>query len=120
MNLELANVVLTEIETNPTRWEQSVWAVREGSRCRGWRACETAYCFAGHAVVLSGYSIAWCDCGCGAAHGCYAPDSTQLTSIDLAAMQLLDIDEHDADRLFHGHNTLTDIKAILAGLKEDG
>src|SRR5690348_5458725 len=43
-NIELLEKVLKHIEDNPETWDQGNWR------------CGTSYCFAGHAVLLSGWT----------------------------------------------------------------
>lgn len=50
-NLELILDTLAAIERDPASWRQGAWAVRT--------ECGTAYCFAGHAVNLSGVELGW-------------------------------------------------------------
>lgn len=53
-NRVLLTKTLEHIRANPTTWVQNDWITADNSADPG---CGTAYCFAGWAVVLSGYSI---------------------------------------------------------------
>lgn len=55
-NDELIDAVLDYIEAHPEEWDQGVWA----------NACGTQACFAGRAMLLSGYTLTLkeeADCG---------------------------------------------------------
>ncbi len=51
VNAVLLRQVLDHITAHPEQHDQAHFAIRTD--------CGTAYCLAGHAVVLSGYRIAW-------------------------------------------------------------
>jgi len=54
-NTELLKKTLTYIKDNPEQWEQDWWVTAADDRETP--GCGTAYCFAGHTVVLSGCKV---------------------------------------------------------------
>jgi hypothetical protein len=54
-NTELLSRTLERIKTSPHQWIQDNWITLAGDRVDP--GCGTAYCYAGWAVVLSGYEI---------------------------------------------------------------
>lgn len=54
VNRELISRVLAHIEANPQEWDQRGWFWRSN---RSNRSCGTKACFAGRALLLSGYQI---------------------------------------------------------------
>lgn len=131
-NVDLLNRTLAHIEEHPEQWNQEYWAVR------GVDGCGTAYCFAGHAAVLSGVPLWWHDDwedgysseddDCDdwrpvrqvADNISVAPQSEFYNcSIKYAATHLLGLSSAAAARLFHGDNTLDDLRRIVAELTAD-
>lgn len=93
MNIDLATDVLTQIELEPERWDQSDWV--------SYKQCGTAYCFAGWAVALT-----------------TGPDyvAGNPTTIRDTATAALDISDDEADDLFHGGNDLRYLYVLVADL----
>lgn len=106
VNAALLTQVLDKIEREPGSWNQHWYATRN----RG-PECGTAYCFAGHAVVLAGLEVDWerenSDEGFWLVDGRPIPD---------VARELLGITPHQAERLFAGGNDLDDLYEIVADL----
>lgn len=108
VNIELLESVLTHIKRYPEEWHQAVWAERGP-------ACGTAYCFAGHTAVMSGYEIAWANQGSGV-FGATKVEGGQF--IDTIAARELGLDFVDADRLFESSNSLENLYDIASQLTD--
>lgn len=99
-NVELLQKTLHYIETHPDEWLQDSWAEKTG--------CNTAYCFAGHAVVLAGHKILW-----------DMDDDTATfvedgRLIEYVATQELGLTVLQAGELFSGSNSLQDLRDVVA------
>jgi hypothetical protein len=123
--------VIRRIIADPRSWNQAMWAhINE---------CGTSYCFAGHAVVASGYEFLrlhdrlW-------DQFVVVPENSALSHIahptqfemsegspkpflaarpSVAARTLLGIDRDDADLLFDSTNTFPEILAFVEKLAAD-
>jgi hypothetical protein len=127
VNTGLLRRTLAHIEQHPDEWNQGTWATRSG--------CRTAYCFAGWAVVLSGYEARFHDDVDISRDHDYAdyvqtpdarlcelsgvPYDDNWVTINDAARGLLGLSESQADRLFTGVNGLAELRKIVAGLIAD-
>ena len=109
-NDELIDKVMAYIREHPEEWDQRYWVKRS--------ACGATACFAGHAMLLSGYSLEAHKEGCGRfadidhdCDGCgrdetdmvfIRPDGTAIKAHqDDEAAQLLGISEFAAHHLFY-------------------
>jgi hypothetical protein len=112
MEQQLAPEVLLKetynyIVEHPEEHDQASWVRRVNGN-----SCDTAYCFAGMAVHLAGYDI---NVRMATVPG--FDDHQYYKSIRDAAKELLNLDDHDADILFNGYNSIHDIRRILEGWK---
>ena len=66
-NMPLLRKVLDHIDAHPDEWYQSFWAIRGDLAVdRGVTSdCGTAYCIAGHAVMITGHGVDWAWAGGG-------------------------------------------------------
>lgn len=104
LNVELLDRTLAHIEAHPEEWDQGAWR------------CETGLCFAGTAAVLSGAK--WLHpLGHQQDHWVRGRGSQQSEPAAWRAQRLLGLDEDQADELFAAHNTLDDLRRIVADLK---
>lgn len=114
VNEDLLRRVLTYITEHPDEHDQGNWAVRT--------ECGTAYCLAGHTVVLSGHEVDW--------PTAFGASATTVTTAGVAgtdqtigelAATLLGLDFEDAageDGLFWGGHELRDLWRIAAELTD--
>src|SRR6478609_6380573 len=58
-NLPLLRKVLEHIDAHPEEWHQSVWAMETSAS-----ECGTAFCVAGHTVVMAGGELLWDEAAC--------------------------------------------------------
>jgi hypothetical protein len=122
MNLEVFDLAMKQIETYPETWRQSCWGYQA--------ACGTSHCLAGWVVAQAGGQMVWWgapDGDEGDSHVALVAEDVVMPGmgepaipIDLAALRLLDISVGDANALFHPHNTLDDLRAMGAELRENG
>jgi hypothetical protein len=108
VNTDVFDRAIGAIEAEPETWRQSSWGLET--------ECGTSYCLAGHVVVQAGYQMDWVGgylLNTGerfrAASECRLPDG-EILPIRWAAMKLLGITVTEADYLFHGGNSLEDLK----------
>lgn len=99
INVPLLRKTLEHITEHRQEWYQGAWAIRT--------ECGTAYCLAGHAVVLSGHEIRVPE---GEYQLGYATASGEYVSE--VAMEELGLTEWEAERLFAEHNTLPTLWAL--------
>jgi len=111
MNRELAMRVMDKIEANPAEWNQGSW-VQNGM-------CGTTACFAGHAMLESGYTLtrvkytngtqvhtldlvpAGPDDDDSTSYVWFVdPDGVIVTSALAEGQKLLDLDDEESQRLF--------------------
>ncbi len=116
MELPMAPEVLLKetynyILEHPEEHDQAWWASKN--------SCGTSYCFAGHAVVLAGYTINWGGTygGIGRSSFVNLPGVGNFDSISAVAKRLLELNDDQADLLFAGGNTIGDIRDILEDWK---
>jgi hypothetical protein len=118
-NVELLRATLAHIEAHPETWNQQMWS----------NECGTAFCFAGHAVVLSGCTVnpereqVLLDTVPAEFHDTFREITGGWNPpIALAAAVLLGLYDTDAIgrsqtiRLFNGDNTLEDLRSMVAEL----
>lgn len=124
-NLPLLRKVLDHIDAHPEEWAQGTWAqrsyplerhVRELNRGRAVElpvpACGTAFCIAGHAAVMAGFTVSWPS---------DATSSALLTSgdhIEDVARDELGLTAGEARVLFWGRNTRAEVQRIAVGIAE--
>lgn len=125
-NIELLNKTLDHIKAHPETWKQSWWVTPTIT-------CGTAYCFAGHAVVLAGYAVSNnCevdfdtlpeDVRARICDEVYPSDDGDRTMVDVAhtAAGLLDIEGFYTPRqhLFDAGNSLPDLERMVAELCDE-
>lgn len=103
-NVPLLRKVLEHITAHPEEHNQFTWALQRPG-------CGTAFCVAGHAVVMSGRDVAWEPPlrwgGAWMAH-----ETTDGRPIMEVAQELLGLGDCAAFRLFRGKNSLEDIWCI--------
>lgn len=128
-NVELLRKTLAHIEANPDQWFQQSWM--EPIEGATENECGTAYCFGGWAAVLHGATL---DDFMGNTYAVPPPGE----SIDVFDASDLFEDDYDSrvyigayarktlgltcaqgDRLFVEHNTLDDLRRIVAELCEE-
>lgn len=105
-------------------WRQQDWAMQEKNG-----VCQTAFCMAGAAVVMSGYKMIWDDwydeggnVQSRNAEICRPKGSKReedTLNIPRAARDFLGITEREANRLFDGDNGIEDIEYWAARICED-
>ena len=107
--------IYKEIATNPDSWYQGDWAVQRrltpGMYVAKDDVCDTAYCFAGHAVVRNGDTIIWGD-DTVATYMCRQPDG-RARYISNRARDVLGLTAEQAQSLFRPMNTLEDIRGYI-------
>lgn len=125
LNVELLQDTMKHIKENPQTWNQNVWFVHldeNGHRAElavtvemtEVNSCNTAFCFAGHAALKSGFpappqnGLSW--------YG--AVDGEHYEASDYAR-QKLGISWTQADILFNGQNTMEDLEVLVDALIEN-
>lgn len=105
-NVPLARKVMEHIVENPDEWDQAEYGQRT--------ECGTAFCFAGHTVLLAGHDVSWmeCPCGEGAPHF-FSSSTTNGESISFVARRQLGLAYQEARELFSGGNTIADLWRLL-------
>jgi hypothetical protein len=109
-NASLLRRTLQYIKEHPEKHNQSYWFARGD--------CGTTACFAGTAARLSGYKPYWLTLESTeyAVHDDAEFPSAENISVEILGQQLLELSSGEADRLFHGDNTLTDLERIVDGI----
>lgn len=105
VNVELLRRVLEHITAHPETWNQGVWAA-------GAKGCGTAYCAAGHAVVMTGHKIDWASAYDGVAEFVIDEGITNPAwhpTISEVAEAELGLTYEQAEELFEGDNTLAEL-----------
>lgn len=108
------------IEKNPEKHDQTHWV----------NDCGTAFCYAGHAAILSGATLPPPNVSAWARH--WVIDRTSLISVSLStfdfgshdgivpihefAAERLGITEAEADVLFDGDRTIAELRALVDAL----
>lgn len=93
VNVERLRAELEFITANPKQWDQAVWAEKSD--------CGTCCCIAGWAVLHEGIELSF--------RRGYSGLTADGRLIDEVAMEILGLDDDDADWLFSGGNTLYDL-----------
>lgn len=129
-NIAKLEEVLDYIRTHPEQHNQDWWAQRT--------ACGTAQCFAGWAVVLDGYRIAWWDDST-MAECCVVPDThphaldallvtgteeplasgEALAAICPLAEDILGLTREQSNELFSAANTIDDLERIVKDIANE-
>lgn len=116
----LIDKVLGYIREHPQEWDQRFWGEKN--------VCGTRACFAGHAMLLSGYSLESRQRGCenpeDVDHSCDVHGCTKFDDVfvrpdgfiidrghDREAAKLLGLESFDASRIFLG-TRITDIEEL--------
>lgn len=129
LDIPLARKTIEHIEAHPEEHNQGAWVTtRTEFRETGVTpACRTAYCFAGHAVVLSGGEFAQYDDGEDFVfvHGPITAQYRQNKAyggIHIAdyAQHVLGLAPGEASRLFFANNTVEDLRGMVTSLETVG
>lgn len=111
VNEDLLRRVLDHITAHPDEHNQGHWAL--------WSDCGTAYCVAGHAVVMSGYEPDWLSAFGGSEGISTAGVAGKDQTIAELAAELLGLEFDSAhDGLFFGGNDLDALWRIAAELTD--
>lgn len=134
-NVKLAREIIAWIKAHPETWDQELYVNRRAS-------CGTAYCFAGHAVLMTqgdvfideslvdtakrDYSSVFLDRLSKTLRddlledpdvlvSVFAIDGEMMSVVEVheTAMFLLGLTDEQADELFQGSNTLADLEAYI-------
>lgn len=111
LNAELLDATMTTIERDPEHHDQSHWARNVTSP-----DCQTTFCFAGHAAILAGaqppaHDGTWyVDPETGLSVSFFEPTSEHVADY---AQKKLGLTDGQADKLFHGANTIPQLRAIV-------
>ena len=121
-NIELLDKVLDYIKTHPQEWRQSSWyaiLTPDGTLLTDDdmvdEPCGTAFCFAGHAAMMTGFPKPPShngDIWTGVIDG-------REYFVDSWAERVLDLTDDQADILFQSGNTLDDLETIVNAIKEN-
>ena len=105
-NVEKLEAVLDYIRQHPEEHDQGTWAETN--------ACGTTLCFAGTAVVLAGYRVAWKEWDT-EAYLCLPPgdEADEFERIDEVAKRILDLDDYQAKRLLLNSETFDDVERVV-------
>lgn len=105
-NATKIRAVLDYIHDHPEEWKQSVYGIRN-------EGCGTAFCAAGHAVVLNGHKVVWWFEDHlhyqGRADDAIDKDTGVTRSIHSLAARELELDVVEASLFFDGFNTLEEL-----------
>jgi hypothetical protein len=116
VNTPLLRKALEHITAHPEEWKQSFWAsndLREGPLRRpAIDSCGTAYCLAGHAVLLAGYEFVWESPDMAANVALPGELAADAVFAGHKAQELLGLTRYEAERLFHSDNSLADLWAM--------
>lgn len=131
INAPLLKQTLAKIEAEPERWYQGWWVRYVPISAN---VCDTAYCFAGHAVILHGAELVEYDdddmpdvfvkAPPGEPQGQYREldlqdvDGQALPSIDAYACHVLGLSRDQGSRLFDSENDLLTLRRIVGELCE--
>lgn len=116
VNFRELKAIVKIIEKNPERWRQGNWAwwcPDKEQEVVEHNHCDSSFCVAGWAVQRAGLPLEW-----EKYHDRW--EATRVkggSSIHEEASKILGLTSSQAERLFAGANTLTDIKDIIAKWK---
>jgi len=107
VNVPLLRKVMEHIENHPDEHNQKMWAIRN--------ECGTAYCFAGHTVIMSGWRVLFEPYGNGNlwAGACKNPETGARVTISKAAAGLLGISPELARMLFNETNSADFLRFLV-------
>lgn len=112
-NVPLLRKVWEYVKDEPDDYDQREWVKQQHLGT----TCGTTYCFAGHALALSGHTLE-----ARYSYGTYAPeyylDGERVVDVNIAAeaCKALGISYTMGDRLFWGSNTREDVRRIVSGI----
>lgn len=119
-NIPLLRKTLEHIVAFPEEWDQTVWGAAPLEQLpeltkENTQACGTAFCFAGHALLLSGKQFNWMKpVHYGHRRGWVTVNyTTDGEAIERAAEKELGLTYRQAEQLFHIDNKLVDIVDLL-------
>lgn len=114
-NLPLINKVMDHIEAHPEEHNQADWAIKVD------HPCGTAYCYAGHAVHMSGGEMIFTDGhAVHIAEFCIMPGSENPHGrrVDDTAVDLLGISPQMAEYMFDAVRTVAELRHAVDGLND--
>jgi hypothetical protein len=103
-NYPLLWKVYEHIEAHPEEWMQAAWAIKS--------ACGTAYCFAGHAVLIAEPTARFIFSSQGESDRVHVLGHG-MRWIDEVAMDALGLRAEEASVLFNGSNGLGDLRYCI-------
>lgn len=125
-NLPLLRKILEKIDLEPDSWVQGCWAVdwnsitgrllanRHGHARLTYPACGTAYCVAGHAADMTGWTPSgW---SIGEASSYWTNGDGRERSIRVIARNALGLTQLEAELLFDGGNTRSRVQYLAEGI----
>lgn len=132
-NNELLLDVLDHIKNNPQNWRQDAWfAFVDENGHRVWdtvsfdveevNSCHTAFCFAGHAALKTGFVAPPKNAYSGWKMEVDDPSTysgKRNVYVEDYAREKLEITWDQADALFNGDNTLEDLEAMVKAIIDD-
>jgi hypothetical protein len=107
-NPEAVLDTLARVEAHPEEWDQGDWAYES--------PCGTRYCFGGHALLTVGARM---DVSAKTVEVASLPESLRSrfvrehVAISAGARAVLGVDGPTADRLFHGSNSMDDLRELV-------
>lgn len=119
INVELLDRIEQQITQHPESWIQSTWFRLPGlpNAQEIDPPCGTAFCVAGWAVAMSGHKLRT-QATSTEGEFCTSPDGT-LWTIENAARRVLGLTRKQGYRLFDEENSLAEVLAIFAELREE-
>jgi len=105
INAPLLRKTMDYIEEHPEEWYQAKWGIRRPG-------CGTRACFAGHALMLSGYELLN-SIGSASLLTATHPGRDKVLTIAQAAKEELGLDMYEADALFCANNTMSGLRSIV-------
>lgn len=114
INRPLLLKTLAVIEEKPEAWSQGDWATKDPQCLPEKNICGTAFCFAGWALVNSGYKPEWTE---GSNYtGEFVSKRGKVVDAETKAQKLLNLTDEQSGNLFSGNNTLEEIRDQVASL----
>ena len=133
VNVELLDKTMAAVEKEAEKkpdastWNQAHWGILWSEEMKGklGLTCTSGGCFAGHAVIAAGGKLSYRDMAHVAADGmvmtttCLMPGETRPEDISEKAQELLGLTYTQASHMFHAHNRVEHLRAMVAALKLD-